>query len=64
MSCEHNWQYQGVVHSEGSQLPGSGARDRVYQDRYFCTKCLEIVDKNPRVRGNTYWKPIEGSFPK
>ena len=64
MSCEHNWQYQGVVYSAGYQLAGSGAHERVYQDRYYCTKCLEVKDCNLRVSGNTYERPKEGAFPK
>lgn len=64
MMCEHNFEYQGVVYSFGSQLPGSGAHDRVYEDRYFCTKCLAVVDKNKRISGNSYQHPIAGAFPK
>ena len=64
MTCEHNWQYQGVVFSSGRQLPGSGAHEWVYEDRYYCTKCLEVVDKYVRRLGDTYSKTIEGSMPK
>ena len=62
--CKHEWQYQGVVHHSGHTLPGSGARERVYEDRYFCKNCLAIFDKNPRVQGNDYSEAIKGSFPK
>jgi hypothetical protein len=62
--CEHQWEYQGVVYSYGSQLPGSGAHEMIYEDRYFCSKCLSREDTNPRVHGNSYMKPISGTFPK
>ena len=62
--CDHIFTYQGVVHSHGQQLPGSGAHERVYEDVYYCTKCLDIVYKRSRVVGNTYAKPIEGTYPK
>lgn len=62
--CLHQFEYQGTVYSSGSQLPGSGACEMVYEDRYYCTKCLEIVDKRKRVLGNTYSKAIMGTLPK
>lgn len=63
--CEHHWQFQGIVWSHAEYpTPGTGARDMVYEDRYFCDKCLEIKDKNKRIIGNSYEQPIEGSFPK
>lgn len=63
-SCDHNFQFQGVIYYDGYQLPGSGACARFYADRYYCTKCLDVVDKNKREVGNSYHKPIEGTFPK
>lgn len=66
MTCEHHFQFQGVVRSLGHRDPGSefGARHRVYEDRYYCTRCLEVRDVNPRYEGNDSRKPIEGSVPK
>lgn len=64
MSCKHTYEFQGVVYSFGHQLPGSGAHEVIYEDRYYCTQCLDVVDKNPRVKGNSYEKRIVGSFPK
>jgi hypothetical protein len=64
MDCEHEWRWQAIVHSLGGQLPGSGACERVYEDRYYCARCLEIRDKNRRVSGNSYRHPLEGSIPK
>lgn len=65
MTCEeHNFQYQGIVHSAGHTLPGSGAQERVYHDVYYCTKCLKKIYQNPRIQGNTYEKPIVGALPK
>ena len=62
--CNHKWKYQSVVYGHGNQRPGSGAHDVVYYDRYYCENCLEIEDRNKRIKGNTYEKPIEGTFPK
>ena len=64
MDCEHNWQFQNVVYSYGPQCPGSSARDRIYEDRYFCTKCLEVKDMKPRVVGNSYGSVVQGAMPK
>ena len=63
--CDHNFSYAGLVwHFEKYSMPGSGAHEIIYEDRYFCQKCLEIRDINPRVHGNSYEKRIEGSIPK
>lgn len=62
--CEHNYQFQGVVYSDGTQLPGTGACERIYEDAYFCTKCLHVAHLNRRVVGNTYVKAIAGAMPK
>ena len=62
---EHEWEFQGVVYSECEYtLPGSGARSRIYEDAYFCVKCLKVVYKNSRRHGNTYEKPLPNTFPK
>lgn len=63
--CEHQFQYQCVVYSASLYpLPGSGAHARQYEDRYYCTKCLQVEDRNLRTIGNTYDKPVLGTFPK
>ena len=64
MSCTHVYQFQGAVHHAGHQLPGSGAHERVYEDKYVCMSCLDIQYISPRVFGNTYSKPLEGTLPK
>lgn len=64
VDCEHNYQFQGVVYSHKHQLPGSSAYERIYEDRYYCTKCLDVKDVHSRVQGNSYQHPIQGSFPK
>ena len=61
--CSHTYQYMSVVWRAGSQMPGSGAHERIYSDRFYCTRCLHTRDINDRVLGNTYSKPIEGSVP-
>lgn len=62
--CEHKYIYQGAVYrASHNLLPGSGARSRIYFDRYFCECCLNIVDRNERHYGNTYENPIAGSVP-
>ena len=64
MTCEHQYQFQGAVYSYGRQLAGSSAVERVYEDRYYCVKCLHVADRNLRVEGTSYTKPIEGAMPK
>lgn len=62
--CAHKWQFQHVVYWEGRALPGSSAAERILGDRYFCEQCLATRITNERIAGNTYSKPIEGTFPK
>ena len=62
--CTHKWQFQHVVYWEGRNLSGSSAAERVLGDRYFCEHCLATRVVNERVVGNTYSKPIDGTFPK
>jgi len=64
MGCEHQYKFQYVSYSHGHQLPGSDACARFYEDTYFCEKCLDTQYRNKRELGNSYSKPIEGSFPK
>lgn len=62
--CEHRWVYQGTVYSSDDRpLPGTGARERVYFDRFYCQLCLASSDRNARRIGNTYQNPIAGTFP-
>lgn len=63
-TCDHLWAYQGLIHWLHGDRPGSGAEYRWYADRYYCQRCLETTDRNARVSGNSYTKPIEGSKPK
>lgn len=63
--CTHNYEYQGTVYWEDKQQrPGSSARDRIYADRYYCTKCLNTKMINERRHGNTYESPIAGTLPR
>lgn len=64
MNCEHNYQYQGVVYYDGYQLSGSSACARFYEDKYYCSKCLDIKYGNKREHGNNYQNPIAGTIPK
>jgi hypothetical protein len=38
---EHSWTSDGVGFTHTHQLPGSGARRRLYYDVYVCTGCLK-----------------------
>jgi hypothetical protein len=53
-----------LVYSFGSQRPGSGARDMVYEDWFYCERCLTNNYINRRVIGNSYAKPVDGALPK
>lgn len=61
--CKHEWKFQGMVYAVGRQLSGSGAHEMVYYDRYYCSKCLDVTDKNKRVVGSTYEKPLPNAMP-
>lgn len=60
----HLYAFAGIVWSEGLQRSGSSARDLVYEDKFFCQRCLDIQYRNSRIYGNTYSNRIEGSVPK
>lgn len=68
MTCEsngHKWVFQGTVYwSDKYPIPGSGAHERIYADRYFCEKCLECLLRNERYMGNDYYPPIAGTLPR
>jgi len=62
---EHNFQYMGLVYAyDEKPLSGSGAHARFYEDKFFCTACLEIRYQGKRYQGNSYSPVIEGSSPK
>ena len=55
MEHEHKFQFQGTVAWDGIYpLPGTGARERHYAERYYCTGCLEFKHTDVRTNGNTY----------
>lgn len=63
--CEHDWRFAGIVYSyKADPRPGSSAVDRIYEDHYYCAKCLQYRYKNAREHGHSYTNPIEGSKPK
>lgn len=63
--CAHEYQYCGVVYSQGDRCPGSGAHYRVYEDKFFCSRCLDTQYRNRRTNGHsTYDKVLVGSMPK
>lgn len=63
--CEHSFVFKGLVYSAASYpLPGSGAHQRIYEDAYYCNKCLLNIHNNVRHIGNTYGQALAGSFPK
>lgn len=63
--CDHDYRFQNVVyHYSEYSLPGSSAHARIYEDVYYCVKCLDTKYRSPRTIGNSYQKAIEGTFPK
>lgn len=62
--CDHKFLFAHTVFSNGSQRAGSGAKDILYEDKFFCEKCLKTEYRNKRNFGNSYSKPLDGAFPK
>ena len=62
-ALENNWQFQKTVYWDGHQLPGTGAKARLYGDIFFCTVTLDRKLMNRFEMGNTYQKPLDGSAP-
>lgn len=60
----HLYAFAGLVWVEGSARMGSSARDVVYEDKFFCQRCLDVQYRNARTFGNTYNERILGSVPK
>lgn len=51
---EHNYVYGGVVYVFGDRLPGSGARQVRYYDRYYCAGCLDYQYQRLDFVGSSY----------
>lgn len=64
MDCDHLWAFQSLVYWDGAQRSGSSACYRLYADRYFCQKCLEVKDLRKREIGTNFDKPLVGAVPK
>lgn len=63
--CEHDFVFKGLVYSHSEHnMPGSGAKERIYADAYYCRKCLHHTYRNARVIGNSYCKIEFGAIPK
>lgn len=63
--CEHDFVFKGIVFSYANDLlPGSGARARIYEDSYYCRKCLEHIYRNDMEIGTSYHKVEFGAIPK
>lgn len=58
--CEHSMRFVGTYHWLGNLLPGSRIDcERVYGDRYACSKCGHRRYLNTRVEGDTRSPPID-----
>lgn len=63
--CDHDFVFKGIVfHHSKDLLPGGGARERIYEDAYYCRKCLTHIYHNDREIGNSYCKVEFGAIPK
>lgn len=63
--CVHKYVFKGTVYSCSEyMLPGSGAYARIYEDAFYCEKCLDQQYRNSRTVGNTYQQPVAGTMPK
>lgn len=63
--CEHEFVFKGIVFSHSNEsIVGSSAKARIYEDAYYCKKCLENIYRNPREFGNSYYKVEFGAIPK
>jgi hypothetical protein len=60
----HLYSLAGLVWSEGGHRPGTSARDILYEDKFYCQRCLDVQYRNPRAVGNSYGGRIDGSVPK
>jgi hypothetical protein len=65
MKCKHFYIYQGTVYwHKDYPLPGSGAHARIYGDKYYCQKCLDIKVIHEREIGDSYRPALPGTLPK
>lgn len=61
----HSWRRGGLVYEhDDTPIAGTGARRRVYSDRFYCAHCLASRYTNARPLGTSYDAPIAGSTPK
>ncbi len=63
VECQHSYKYMGLVYFCAAQ-PEGHRWPRLYQDKFFCSKCLAMEYRNTRQHGSTELPPIDGSLPK
>jgi hypothetical protein len=63
-NCFHEWRFGGLRYQEGGSRPGTSARDRVYTDWFYCTRCTQEQHRNERTYGTTYDQPLESAIPR
>lgn len=67
MSCledGHLYAFAALVWYEGQQLLSSSARAVIYEDKFFCQRCLDTQYRNARRVGNSYSERVPGAVPK
>lgn len=60
---KHNYTYGGVIYALGGRLPGSGARERRYYDRFYCTECLHCRYIRLSETNSSYDTPLFNATP-
>ncbi len=62
-SCDHRFEYRGMVYQVGGRLAGSGARTIIYFDAYYCSGCLAQQFRRTELEHDSYQPILHGATP-
>jgi len=65
--CRHHWVFMGVFYRHGKPASGfprsRGVYELIYEDVFYCDRCLAKERRSPRVIGDTMRDPMPGTLP-
>lgn len=62
-TCDHRFEYRGLVYQVGARLAGSSAHAIHYFDAYYCTRCLAQQFKRNELEHDSYQQIRHGATP-
>lgn len=63
LSCNHHFEYRGMVYQVGGRLAGSSAHTIRYFDAYYCSDCLAQQFRRTELEHDSYQAIRHGATP-